>query len=515
MNVRSLVWSWLVFACMACSSLGKEEVQADTATPDLRTLDIVTPDNRGGESETITGKDGTTPDITDAVVEADADDITEIIPDQTETLEEVDQGCTPNCDGKECGDDGCGGECGECPEHAICSNSLCECEVLTCGETCCPDGANCLDQACCTPDCDGKQCGPDGCGGECGTCAEGEVCLEEQTCCIPDCDGKECGFDGCGGECGDCLPDGICLQDQCCFPDCDGKMCGDDGCDSQCGFCGVSELCINDQCLPDPQFVGCSDGTREGFMIIDDYPLLAACGGAWDIPGIHGTIPACSQEAGNTGVNPMGTGCNVADLCAQGWHVCLGKNDVDYRSPLGCLEIMKGAQSPAFFMTRTSSSGAFNCEPDDIGNMDNNVNDIFGCGDLGCPANEASCEPLQLGSHDLCKSIKVKPGCNCHFPGELEPGHPKYVQGDFENAFCEPQSGGCGWCKPINYWNKKLGLDQVSTWDCGSNTTQEANNVTKSDPHIQGGVLCCKDQCAIDADCDDGMVCLMSTCQLP
>ncbi|MFN8665510.1 MAG: hypothetical protein U0075_26755 [Thermomicrobiales bacterium] len=33
----------------------------------------------------------------------------------------------------------------------------------------------------CTPDCDGKQCGPDSCGGSCGSC-DGGVCLETQQC---------------------------------------------------------------------------------------------------------------------------------------------------------------------------------------------------------------------------------------------------------------------------------------------------------------------------------------------
>ncbi|MFH0840401.1 MAG: LamG domain-containing protein [bacterium] len=34
-------------------------------------------------------------------------------------------GCTPDCDGKECGDDGCGGSCGTCSEGRECSADLC------------------------------------------------------------------------------------------------------------------------------------------------------------------------------------------------------------------------------------------------------------------------------------------------------------------------------------------------------------------------------------------------------
>jgi hypothetical protein len=37
----------------------------------------------------------------------------------------------------------------------------------------------------CTPDCEDKECGADGCGGECGTCPAGEVCSLEDACIAP------------------------------------------------------------------------------------------------------------------------------------------------------------------------------------------------------------------------------------------------------------------------------------------------------------------------------------------
>jgi len=54
--------------------------------------------------------------------------------------------------------------------------------------------------------CHGKQCGDDGCGGSCGTCAPGTTCNAEGACvtCTPSCAGKSCGDDGCGGSCGTC-----------------------------------------------------------------------------------------------------------------------------------------------------------------------------------------------------------------------------------------------------------------------------------------------------------------------
>ena len=54
----------------------------------------------------------------------------------------------------------------------------------------------------CTPQCDGMTCGDDGCGGTCGTCAEGETCdMMNQVCCTSDLDG-----DGVCDEY-DCAPD--------------------------------------------------------------------------------------------------------------------------------------------------------------------------------------------------------------------------------------------------------------------------------------------------------------------
>jgi hypothetical protein len=75
----------------------------------------------------------------------------------------VDCSCTPSCSGKQCGSDGCGGTCGTCAAGQTCSASG------QCG-------------ASCTPSCSGKQCGSDGCGGTCGTCAAGQTCSASGQC---------------------------------------------------------------------------------------------------------------------------------------------------------------------------------------------------------------------------------------------------------------------------------------------------------------------------------------------
>jgi hypothetical protein len=70
-----------------------------------------------------------------------------------------------------------------------------------------------LDISSCTPDCKGKQCGTDGCGGVCGYCAKLSAydCSNIGTCvCVPSCKDKSCGGDGCGGSCGSCPSGQVC-----------------------------------------------------------------------------------------------------------------------------------------------------------------------------------------------------------------------------------------------------------------------------------------------------------------
>ena len=78
----------------------------------------------------------------------------------------------------------------------------------------------------CLPACQGKECGPDGCGGVCGVCTPGALCLTGGGCepCVPQCTGKECGSDACGGSCGECGEcficgvGGYCEQEHLCWP---------------------------------------------------------------------------------------------------------------------------------------------------------------------------------------------------------------------------------------------------------------------------------------------------------
>lgn len=209
-------------------------------------------------------------------------------------------GCVPQCDGKQCGDDGCGGSCGACGDGRVCDASQrCACEPQCdgracgddgCGGSCgaCAEGTVCgVGGACeCIPSCSGKQCGDDGCGGECpDTCIGAQTCrYRTGTCmagpCVPDCDGRDCGSDDCGGTCGAsegaCAPgDGCNSAGMCeCQPSCEGKACGDDGCGGTCGSCGGAASCEDGAC------VAASATTAEVLAIFDSK----GCGSG----GCHG-----------------------------------------------------------------------------------------------------------------------------------------------------------------------------------------------------------------------------------
>ena len=140
--------------------------------------------------------------------------------------------CTPKCslpsgETAECGDDGCGGSCGNCPKAApICEEGHCK--------------------SACKPNCEGKVCGDDGCGGTCGGCSSPqEICTGGQCKCMPDCSGKECGDDGCGGSCGQCTgAHEVCEAGTCrCQSQCSDKACGPDGCGGTCGVCEENFTC--------------------------------------------------------------------------------------------------------------------------------------------------------------------------------------------------------------------------------------------------------------------------------
>ncbi len=149
--------------------------------------------------------------------------------------------CIANCSGRNCGPDGCGGSCGTCADTDLLACTSASCVDGVCGrsvdafycvisETCLPSGTENPDTVC-------QKCQPNSNSWGWSNVAEGTSCGAGLTCrtgqCCPyDCAGRNCGPDGCGGQCGTCeLGDEACYNGLC-------GVCGDgntedwDGCNS-------------------------------------------------------------------------------------------------------------------------------------------------------------------------------------------------------------------------------------------------------------------------------------------
>jgi formylglycine-generating enzyme required for sulfatase activity len=138
------------------------------------------------------------------------------------------------------------------------------------------------------------------------------VCVDDVCVCQPDCTGKECGDDGCGGACGTCVGETTCHDGVCkpgpCTPDCTGSECGSDGCESTCGSCETDQYCDKGTCK-----LKCGDGQ------CDDGEDKCNCPG-----DCTGGCPGCCQgTVCKTGTSNMECGkdggectaCSVGKTC--------------------------------------------------------------------------------------------------------------------------------------------------------------------------------------------------------
>jgi len=336
--------------------------------------------------------------------------------------------CAPDCAGKVCGDDGCGGSCGTCPAGSTCDASG------SCTSTC-------------VPDCTGKTCGDDGCGGLCGSCAPGMMCTAAGTCelaCVPQCDGKVCGDDGCGDVCGICAGQSVCQAGQCvstCVPSCAGKACGDDGCGGVCGVCGQNEYCdASNQCVPTPtgdcgdipyegvcqngEVVWCDDGTLQttscssgccGWVIADGYYWCYPtewCPYCWDEcqAGEHG----CSVEGTHawTCGTKDGWPCQVRD-----YQPCPGGcDDTTGACATTCTPDCTGLEcgDDGCGGSCGTCAGGDVCGPDGLCGPPACVPDCTNkvCGDDGCGGNCGDCQPDETCDAGQCVPGACVPACD-------------------------------------------------------------------------------------------------------
>jgi hypothetical protein len=152
----------------------------------------------------------------------------------------------------------------------------------------CPAGTACKDGECaCTPDCTGKSCGDDGCGGSCGACDPATPLCLDGACvqCLADADCADadaCTWDAClpGNLCThapvDCDDHDPCTKDACdptsgCthFPDAGPEVCGD-GADNDCdGKTDETEDCM------------LSIAPAKAGLSVNDATLVSVTDGFW------------------------------------------------------------------------------------------------------------------------------------------------------------------------------------------------------------------------------------------
>ena len=415
--------------------------------------------------------------------------------------------CQPKCAGKECGDDSCGGTCGGCAVGEVCAvgqctNSYCDGQctsgAIDCGPDCecfcdndCFYFGNCcpgicdvcapeFPNDCCQTQCEGKTCGDDGCGGSCGGCPPGQICDEAFSFCIqcaPACDGKTCGDDGCGASCGDCSvgnecdPSGQCVT---CQPKCDGKTCGDDGCGGVCGNCAGGAVCSEGECTPEYCAGRCGkDSVPAGAGVTCGCDAFCFALGTC-CPGV---CTSCTEELGVLCCEPQ----------------CGGKECGD-DGCLGSCGVCKGDQS-------CISGICVACQPDCLNK---------GCGDDGCGGSCGQCTPGHLCEAGVC--IDCDPQCDGKSCGD-----------DGCGGSCGPCTGDCidgvcDGCVP-DCAGKACGTNGCggSCGQCPDGHVCSAESVCEVDPGDCepqcDGKECGDDGCgSFCGSCPDGKLCQSGLC---
>lgn len=216
-------------------------------------------------------------------------------------------GCVPQCAGKNCGDDGCGGSCGSCPSQYACQLGQCVPSTAL-GETgdACSSQADCqsglcvdlVEQSLCTQLCaPGLDCPA---GWVCSLEIVGSVCIPQGSC-VPNCTQKECGDDGCGGTCGGCP------QTQ----ECKGGKCK-----TKAGAtCYASADCSSGICLP----------FEEGRMCTTPCSTDSGCPSGWFCsPWLDPTTPSvCAPSHDESDFEACEELSSCVDACPSGSQSCM------------------------------------------------------------------------------------------------------------------------------------------------------------------------------------------------
>jgi len=107
------------------------EIGEDTKEVSKETHDDTAIDGDNGapdETQTVETEDDTADDANDGETANEVDDTEsdEAAGDVANDEAVVESICVPDCAGKQCGDDGCGGSCGTCDDNIVCTFDMCD-----------------------------------------------------------------------------------------------------------------------------------------------------------------------------------------------------------------------------------------------------------------------------------------------------------------------------------------------------------------------------------------------------
>ena len=244
--------------------------------------------------------------------------------------------CQPNCAGKECGNDGCGGSCGGCEDtpNAVCTQNH-VCAVLPCSSdiTCLPHGLVCnTDKGHCV------QCRQNGeclflfgqqkpfCDSEYDLCSE---CLTDGDCVDSVCNRgfvpaqcEPAGIFDVGEPCSDishCLQGLLCDDDNTCESLC-GKDCKPGVCNGDSGLCvdchdhkdcGAGKVCVTKTCVPGTKCNGNGDCGGDTPVCLDGMCVECKVNGDCDEGYKCGSDNACHLSCLSS-LACQGQVCNLA-----------------------------------------------------------------------------------------------------------------------------------------------------------------------------------------------------------
>lgn len=196
---------------------------------------------------------------------------------------------------------------------------------------------------------------------------------------------------------------------------------------------------------------GCSDGTREYFRNVEEFPNIAGCAGHFDIAGLIDEDgkpkgPSCNRESGNDIPQIPLHPCSASDLCEPGWKIC---DSTD--------------------LMLISSGGRF-C--DSSGHLDVPVGSFF-----------AAAVETSLNSARCSDSVSLQGGIvGC---GNLNRG--SYCSADFnQGVFDSLLHSNCS---------------NLSEWNCQTGSTLNPLLLITKNLSDRGGVLCCREKDAVCETC--------------